>query len=81
MRLRFLGKHSTPGNSPTLWATDEKKFVIMGYVLPPDAMRQVGRVPPGEGVIWVPEELMRYLPPEVPDDEDEHRPEETDSGT
>lgn len=65
MRLRFLGKHSTPGNSPTLWATDDKKFVIQGFVLEPDAIAQVGHIPPGEGVIWVPEELMGYLPPEV----------------
>jgi hypothetical protein len=65
MRLRFLGKHSTPGNSPTLWSTDEKRLVIQGFVLEPDDLAQVGYVPPGEGVIWVPEELMSYLPPEV----------------
>jgi hypothetical protein len=65
MRLRFLGKHSTPGSSPTLWGTDEKKYVIMGFVLDPDAVAQVGYVPPGEAVVWVPEELMRYLPPEA----------------
>ena len=65
MRLRFLGKHSTPGNSPTLWSTDQGKFVIQGFVLEPDDLAQVGHVPAGEGVIWVPEELMLYLPPEV----------------
>lgn len=72
MRLRFLGKHSTPGNSPTLWSTDENKFVIRGYVLEPDAIAQVGYVPPGEAVVWVPEELMRYLPPEVGPDASRH---------
>jgi len=65
MQLRFLGKHSTPGNSPTLWSTNERKFVIQGFVLEPEDLAQVGNVPPGEGVIWVPEELMDYLPPEV----------------
>ena len=27
MRLRFLGKHSSPGNSPTLWGTDAGPYV------------------------------------------------------
>lgn len=62
MHLRFLGKHSTPGGSPTLWSTDEKKYVIQGYLLGTDALAQVGQIPSGEGVLWVPEELMRYLP-------------------
>ena len=62
MRLRFLGKHSSPGSSPTLWSTDEKKYVIQGYLLGADALAQVGEIPPGEAVVWVPEELMRYLP-------------------
>ncbi len=33
MRLRFLGKHSSPGNSPTLWGTDAGPYVIQGYQL------------------------------------------------
>jgi hypothetical protein len=62
MRLRFLGKHSSPGNSPTLWATDKDRYVIQGFLLGGDALAQVGDVPAGEAVIWVPRELMRYLP-------------------
>lgn len=62
MRLRFLGKHSSPGNSPTLWDTDADKYVIMGYLPGADALAQIGTVPVGEGVIWVPKALMRYLP-------------------
>jgi hypothetical protein len=80
MRLRFLGKHSTPGNSPTLWSTDENKLVIRGFVLEPDALAQVGHVPPGEEVIWVPEELMQYLPPDVRHNA-ARRSEEPDQGT
>lgn len=64
MRLRFLGKHSAPNNSPTLWDTDTGHYVIQGFNLDADALAQVGDVPDGEGVIWVPKELMRYLPKE-----------------
>lgn len=72
MHLRFLGKHSTPGGSPTLWSTDENKYVIQGYLLGTDALAQVGEIPPGEGVLWVPEELLiRYLP-EARRDADTH---------
>jgi hypothetical protein len=64
MRLRFLGKHSTPGNSPTLWGTDAGQFVIQGYELDADTLAQIGQIPDGEAVIRVPTELMRYLPKE-----------------
>jgi hypothetical protein len=62
MRLRFLGKHSAPDNSPTLWDTDEGQYVIQGFGLDADALAQVGHIPQGEAVIRVPKELMRYLP-------------------
>ncbi len=62
MRLRFLRKHSSPGNSPTLWDTDAGQYVIQGFELDPDTLAQIGDVPPGELVIRVPKELMRYLP-------------------
>jgi hypothetical protein len=62
MWLRFLGKHSSPGSSPTLWDTDENRYVIQGFELGADALAQVGEIPAGEAVIWVPKELMRHLP-------------------
>jgi hypothetical protein len=62
MRLRFLRKHSSPGNSPTLWDTDAGQYVIQGFELDPETLAQVGDVQPGELVIRVPKELMRYLP-------------------
>ena len=71
--LRFLGKHSSPGNSPTLWDTGQGQYVIQGFTLDADALAQVGEIPAGEGVIWVPEELMRYLPKE-PDAGDPPQP-------
>lgn len=45
MRLRFLGKDSTPGDSPTLWDTDEDQYVIQGFTLDPDDLAQVGDIP------------------------------------
>ena len=62
MRLTFLGRHSSPGNSQTLWDTDAGQYVIPGFDLDPDTLAQVGDIPPGEVVIRVPKELMRYLP-------------------
>jgi hypothetical protein len=65
VQLRFLGKHSAPGNSPTLWDTGRGHLVIRGFKrLSPDVKAQVGDDPEGEAVIWVPWELMRYLPKE-----------------
>jgi hypothetical protein len=62
MRLRFLGKHSSPSNSPTLWDTDAGQYVIRGFRLDPDTLAQVGDLSPDELVIRVPKELMRHLP-------------------
>ncbi len=62
MQLRFLGRHSSPGNSPTLWDTDAGQYVIQGFGLDPGTLAQVGHIPPGELVIRVPKELMRHLP-------------------
>lgn len=64
MQLRFLGKETEGGNSPTLWATDDGQYVIQGFTLDADALGQVGTVPDGELVIRVPRELMRHLPKE-----------------
>lgn len=38
MRLRFLGKNSVPGDSPTLYATDRTTYVVQGWTKldPPD---------------------------------------------
>jgi hypothetical protein len=63
-RLRFLGKHSAPGNSPSLWDTGLGQYVIQGFTLNDEALAQVGDIPDGEAVIWVPAELLRYLPEE-----------------
>ena len=33
MKLRFLGKDSTPTNSPTLYATDQNSYVVQGWIV------------------------------------------------
>lgn len=33
MRLRFLGKDSTPTNSPTLYATDHDSYIVQGWII------------------------------------------------
>jgi hypothetical protein len=51
MRIRFLGKESTPGDSPTLWDTDEDQYVIQGFILDAATLAHLGDVPAGEAVI------------------------------
>ena len=63
MKLTFLGKDSTPNDSPTLYATDRDTYLVQGYLVDPEALAQM-RIPNGETVVEVPKRLMRYLPPE-----------------
>jgi len=64
MKLTFLGKDSTPNDSPTLYASDRETYLVQGYVVTdPEALSQM-RIPEGETVVEVPVRLMRYLPEE-----------------
>jgi len=64
MKVRFLGKDSTPNDSPTLYETDRDTYVVQGWVVTDaEALSQM-RVPAGEAVVEVPKNLMRYLPEE-----------------
>jgi hypothetical protein len=61
MQLRFLGKNSTPGDSPTLYVTDRDTYVIQGWkVFANDLLMQLD-VPDGETVIEAPAELFEHL--------------------
>jgi hypothetical protein len=61
MKLRFLGKNSTPGDSPTLYASDQDTYVIQGWkVYANDLLMQLD-VPDGQTVIEVPTELFEHL--------------------
>lgn len=69
MELRFLGKVTDGGNSPTLFDTDEIMFdrevyVLQGWTITdPQVLAMLG-LPEHETAIAVPKELMRYLPKE-----------------
>jgi len=46
MKLTFLGKDSTPNDSPTLYATDRDTYLVQGYtVTDPEAWRRCGFLP------------------------------------
>ena len=61
MQLRFLGKDSTPTNSPTLYATDQDSYVVQGWVVSDPAILALLAVPDGETLVEVPEGLLDYL--------------------
>jgi hypothetical protein len=61
MKLRFLGKNSTPGDSPTLYASDQDSYVVQGWkVYAQDLLMQLD-VPEGHTVVEVPTELFEHL--------------------
>jgi hypothetical protein len=62
MKITFLGKDSTPNDSPTLYATDRETYLVQGYlVTDPEALAAM-HIPEGETVVEVPVRLMKYLP-------------------
>jgi hypothetical protein len=64
MKLKFLGKNSTPGDSPTLYETDQGTYVIQGWrVTDREALSQMS-IPDHETCIEVPKALMQHLPRE-----------------
>lgn len=66
-RLRFLGKETQGGGSPTLFDTDETMYgkeiyVLQGWkIIDPAVLADLG-VPDHEAVIVVPKKLMKHLP-------------------
>jgi hypothetical protein len=64
MTLRFLGKETQTGNSPTLWA-DGEDYVIQGYTPDAATLDAIGRLPTGEAAIRVPKRLMTHLAKDV----------------
>ncbi len=64
MQLRFLGKESEGGNSPTLFDTDEDMYVIQGWTIDDPATLSQLTLPDGETAVIVPKALMRHLPKE-----------------
>ncbi|GAB2923171.1 hypothetical protein GCM10022245_65240 [Streptomyces mayteni] len=61
MKLRFLGKNSTPGDSPTLYASDRDSYVVQGWkVFANDLLMRLD-VPDGHTIVEVPIELFEHL--------------------
>jgi hypothetical protein len=61
MQLRFLGKNSTPGDSPTLYATDHSTYVVQGWIVTAGDILAKLTIPNGETVVEVPTELFEHL--------------------
>ncbi len=61
MKLRFLGKNSTPTNSPTLYATDQDSYVLQGWIVTDAATLARLTVGDDETVVEVPTALLGHL--------------------
>jgi hypothetical protein len=66
MHVRYLGKDpdSQEGQSPTLFATDRpgrKTYIVQGWVVTDSvALAELGDIPPGEAVIEVPADVLKF---------------------
>ncbi|MFC8431888.1 hypothetical protein [Streptomyces sp. NPDC057253] len=61
MKLRFLGKNSTVGDCPTLYATDQDTYLVQGWkIFANDLLMQLD-VPEGQTAVEVPTELFEFL--------------------
>ncbi|MFC8520133.1 hypothetical protein [Streptomyces sp. NPDC057257] len=61
MKLRFLGKNSTVGDCPTLYATDRDTYLVQGWkIFANDLLMQLD-VPEGHTAVEVPTELFEFL--------------------
>jgi len=61
VKLRFLGKNSTPTNSPTLYATDQDSYVIQGWIVTDAAILTRLAVSDDETIVEVPPALLDHL--------------------
>lgn len=61
MKLRLLGKDSTPTNSPTLYATDQDSYVVQGWTVTDKATLAQLAVPDDETLAEIPPTLLEYL--------------------
>lgn len=78
MHARFLGKDpdSQVDNSPTLFVTDRtdrRTFIAQGWkVTDPQALADVGPVPDHEGIIEIPEDVLKFYARAYQEQEAEH---------
>jgi hypothetical protein len=78
MRAKFLGTDpdSQEGQSPTLFATDRtdrSTFIAQGWkVTDPQVLADVGPIPEGEGIIEIPEDVLRMYVRKYQEQEGHH---------
>jgi len=61
MQIRFLGKETDHGDSPTLYATDQGTYLVQGWkVSDPQILAKLS-VPEGETVVEIYARLMAHL--------------------
>jgi hypothetical protein len=61
VKLRFLGKDSTPTNSPSLYATDQGSYLVQGWIVTDRATLARLAVGEDETLVEVPAALLEYL--------------------
>jgi hypothetical protein len=61
MQLTFLGKETTGGQSPTLYATDRDSYVVQGWVVTEDNILERLDQADEETVVEVPARLLVHL--------------------
>ncbi|GHE37259.1 hypothetical protein GCM10017673_44770 [Streptosporangium violaceochromogenes] len=62
MTLRFLGKDTVDGGSPTLFDDDGGRYVLQGWIVTDPAVLTHFDLADHETTVEVPRELMRFLP-------------------
>jgi hypothetical protein len=61
VQLRFLGKDSTPTNSPSLYATDQNSYLVQGWIVSdPDTLARL-EITDDTTVVEVPARLLTHL--------------------
>ncbi|MGW3654112.1 hypothetical protein [Streptomyces sp. NPDC000878] len=61
MKLRFLGKNSTVGDCPTLYATDRDTYLVQGWKIFANDLLMRLDIPDGQTAVEVPTELFEFL--------------------
>ena len=61
MKLRFLGKESSPQESPTLYATDRESYLVQGWIVADHGILTELEVGDDKTIVEVPASLMSHL--------------------
>jgi hypothetical protein len=61
VKLTFLGKDSTPDDSPTLYATDQDSYVVQGWIVTDPEILARHPLPDDEEIVEIPAALLAYL--------------------